>query len=419
MSIYPGIINLCKVKGLKLSYISRFQTVGRSLFPLLEHIIHCCMPEEPENENKIAVIECLVSASRVMKVRASEILDIADRLSNDELPEYLRTSIVHRQSILLRLQGNFVASERKIEEYHSQMRVHSANKRDHALRGHLYVSHLENLIQKEEYQRALQEGETWSVTPTMSSMMSLRVIPSQSMAISKILRCQGKFHETYDTLQNCYSTIHPMDASHYQIICSLADICCELKRLEEADELLRPRIKALQQHGHTPITSKALRRLLVSLADCTLAGSQLAEAQETLDTIGTAFEQLTNLDVSDQMLHVRSLIASARISQLKSQFNAAIGLWHRTSNALKEYSSFENEGFTYAICQLSTSLALCDMSRTIDCRDALVQAGQATFNNANDILRMSMRDYWLPTIATMWLPYTQSKIKELEGWVLG
>jgi hypothetical protein len=117
------------------------------------------------------------------------------------------------------------------------------------------------------------------------------------------------------------------------------------------------------------------------------------------------------LDVSDKLLHVRALVASARIFYYKPQFSEALRRWEVVLSCVQKYSSFTGEGFTYAVTHLSICLAHLETGN--------ITEGLKAFQHAERVLCMGMRDFWIPTIATSWLPDILSRIQSKTGWECG
>src|SRR2546423_5067328 len=153
--------------------------------------------------------------------------------------------------------------------------------------------------------------------PQVPSPMELRVLPSKLVVEAKLYRSQGHFNTVQKYLEECLPALLPQDANRYQVICSLADVYCDLGLPENADALVTPEI--IFQRG-SGTRSKALRRLLVSAIDADLGRGLYDSAESMVEEVETIYTTLSNLDVSDQLLHVRTLVASARIHHYKSQF---------------------------------------------------------------------------------------------------
>ena len=119
------------------------------------------------------------------------------------------------------------------------------------------------------------------------------------------------------------------------------------------------------------------------------------------------FEEKSNLDVSDQLLHVRALVASAKAYQCEAQFAEAIQGWNTALSRAQLYKSFRGEGFTYAVIHLSLSLAYAGIND--------LKATETSFKCAEQILLRSKRDYWISTLA-LWADHTSKKLESLTGW---
>ncbi len=139
-----------------------------------------------------------------------------------------------------------------------------------------------------------------------------------------------------------------------QVLCSLTDAYCDLGLPKKAYAILAPEIETERTKARR---GKPFRRLLVSEIDASLGQSLYSDAARTIQEVMSIFSNLSNLDVSDELLHVQALVASARIAYYESQFSEAIKRWGIALDHVQRYGSFVGEGFTYAVIHLSICLA--------------------------------------------------------------
>lgn len=149
-----------------------------------------------------------------------------------------------------------------------------------------------------------------------------------------------------------------------QVLCSLADLYCDLAEVYRGtttpifgDSLKAVRLLMAPEIKKTSTKSKAFRRLLVSTIEINIQQHRYEEARKTIKHLKEDYGRLVNLDFSDQLLHVRVMVAIARISQVNSEFDQAIEEWKTILAHVRKYASFEGEGFTYAVIYISLSLA--------------------------------------------------------------
>ncbi|KAF7136916.1 hypothetical protein CNMCM5793_006578 [Aspergillus hiratsukae] len=296
--LFEALKLLCYIFPRDPFWEPHFESTGRLLLPLLVPVI---------------------TQSSRLKEAPDDILQKATQLL-DGRPEYLHAIVAHRRSVLLRLQADFTGSEQIIEEYNRRPMTAAVGNRLHAIWGHLYVSHLENLLQSQQYQRAYEAIHGWEMSDP-PSLMELRVIPSKSIALSKIYRCRGQLREAKEVLQSCHEALLADDVARYQVLCGLADTHCDMREPERANLLLQAEIRELSKRGKL---TRAFRRLLVSSLDIKILQGRYEDAISTVNQLRSLFGGVSRKDVTDQLLHVRTLIASARILHFQSRFAEAI-----------------------------------------------------------------------------------------------
>jgi tetratricopeptide (TPR) repeat protein len=182
-------------------------------------------------------------------------------------------------------------------------------------------------------------------------------------------------------------------------------VYCDLGLAEKAFAKVAPEIEIEENKGSR---GKPYRRLLVSAIDADLGQRLYENAERTIQKVESIFSDLSNLDVSDELLRVRALVALARICYYKSQFSEALRKWEVALIHVQKYKSFIGEGFTYAGIHLSICLAHLEIGNNTE--------GWNAFRRADMILCRGMRDFWILTFATRWLPDVWARIETLAGW---
>ena len=177
--------------------------------------------------------------------------------------------------------------------------------------------------------------------------------------------------------------------------------------LRLSDMVYKLLIPEIEKERKKVSKTKSFRRLLVTLIDTNIQRYRYDNTISIIAELGDTFNHLSNLDVSDQLLHVRTLVASARICHCQSQFHEALQRWEVALIHMQKYKSFEGEGFTYAIIHLSISLAHLESGDVEEARKA--------FKRAEMICSRGMRDFWIPTLAA-WGQLMGLKIRSLIGW---
>lgn len=408
---------------------SRFQSDGKLLSPCFAYALKQSKRQPLPDSVTEAVVECLIAKTSLGPSYFSQgALCEAKAYLSDRPLEYLEAAIACRQSTLSRLEAKYDDASSLIKQYqcHSQPKCLS-DRRLHAWHLHFFVSHLKVLNLQEKFDDACKELDNWNM-PQKASLMESQIILSFSHVASEIWQCLGKLDRAKDYLKGCYSILMTNDANpllmandvhRYQIICALADVQCALGEIDDADFLVRKEIERLANGGRL---SKALRRLKVSSLDIDIARSSLssfAQARSKITVLEHAFCEIQKPDISNQLLHIRTLVASARIFHLQSYFSEAIREWELVNTLAGKYSAFRGQGFTFAFSQLSIGLAHIEIARrTNDCQVSRqhIQDFMYTLQQANSIFQIEEDNYWIPTVTTAWLPKVRSEIESLTDY---
>ncbi|PVH90945.1 hypothetical protein DM02DRAFT_664503 [Periconia macrospinosa] len=393
-----------------------YASIVRNLLPLLDCALRAVKRASMPNWLREEAADALLAASRVAGVRRS-VLSTVSELIDDASPQHLQAEVANQQSILLRLDANFDHSERVIHDFccrcgdysqkciptfYQRFQPDGVSRRLNALYGQLHRSHLENLVQCDEYKLAIQEVDNWQL-PGSPSLIETRALPARTLTISKIFRSQGMFPDARRRLELCLD--HPQAMNRSQVLCNLADVYCDLDLPGKADDLISPEVEGGRKRA---TKMKAFRRFLVSAMDIDIQRRLYDDASTTVRELEGIFNDLRNLDTSDQLLHVRVLVASARICHFRSQFLEAVQKWEVALHHVRNYRSFRGEGFTYAVIHISKSLAYLKIGERGEAR--------VSFNRGKEILQGRVRDYWIPTLAA-WAEDVFAKIKLMTGWV--
>jgi hypothetical protein len=367
-------------------------------------------------------VEALLVASRIGDIPSRQrAVTLATEILGDQPPKHLQVALAHQQSTLLRIVADWGRSEHVIQEFcrrtsgldHSghairylyrSLQPNMEGKRLVALLGRLHVSHLENLVQSEHYSTAAEEIEDWK-TSQEPSLMEQCVFRSKAVVIAKLFRCQGHFDKVVLTLEESLKLPFPQ-MNRIQLICSLADAYCDLGLPGVAHARLKPEIEVQRMKS---TRGKHFRRLWVCAIDADLERGLYDNAQRTVQEIETMYNGLSGLYATDQLLHVRVLLAAARIYFCKMQFLDALGAFRVLIDRVREYRSLKSEGFVHALAHLSICLVHLETGNVLE--------GERSFDYARTIIYREWPDFWIPT-APGWLRYISSKIHLKVGWTL-
>ncbi|KAJ5472083.1 hypothetical protein N7539_008652 [Penicillium diatomitis] len=379
----------------------RFLSDVKTLIPCLKYTLAQVRDLELPVDIKEEALQCILVKAGLEAGCCQEELAMAQRLLEDDnrLPQYLGAAIAHRRSALARLNGDYTASCTFIDNHLSNSTwTHHVDRRLHAWHLHLFASRLKVFNLMEKFDDAYRMIVSWRM-PEATSLMELRVHIDLSLVVSDIQKSLGQLELSKSYLEDCYR--HPgllcNDPKQYQIICALVDVRCALGEIDEAESLVKAETEKLRS---TDGLSKARRRLLVSSLDVNIARisqPSLAEARSKISDLTRFFNESPSLDISDQLLHVRTLTASARIYHMQSSFEQAIAEWEKVKTLAQQYSAFREKGFTFAFSELSIGYAQ-------------LQIALRSIGHADSIFKGEKDNYWIPTIATNWLPEVRSDI---------
>ena len=390
----------------------------RLLVSLLNYALQAIKRTKMPNIIREEVSEALLAASTAGNHVRQSVLPTVAELVDEKSPPHLQAEMTYQQSISLRLSANYQDSERVIHDFccrckdyqdtcipkfYQQFQSDLVDNRLSALYGRLQASHLENLVQCEKYLSATNEVDDWQGHIPLSPLES-RVRASRAATICKIFRAQGLFEDARKRLEICLRLFELQGMDNIRVRCSLADVYCDLRLPSEARRLIAPE---LEKEREKLLKSKALRRLLASMIDTDIQLCYYEDARKTIDAFEGILDGLSNLDVSDQLLHVRVLLASAKVYQCNSQFVQAIRAWKVALAHVQKYDSFKGKGFTYAVVHLSLSLAYLGIG---DRKEAW-----ASFDCAATTLPREEHDHWIPTLSA-WAADTSSEVQSWVGW---
>ncbi|KPM43158.1 hypothetical protein AK830_g3409 [Neonectria ditissima] len=321
------------------------------------------------------------------------------------MPYYLHASVALFQSILCRLDGNLVKSDAKIREFKAKNRD-PVTRSDNALRGRVHVSHIENKIQRcdDDVASCIYDWHAERPLSTLEIEVTRRV---QSTA-AKFFQSTGDFQTARASLEQ-YLSLNPAEPIRVNtrrlIVGRLADIYCELQEYSKAAQLVQPEFECLEDCEKK---SRPVRRLLLALVEYNIGQGRLYDAESTLQELSDA-EPLDLEDITDQLLHMRRLLAAARSAHEQLDFDEALRRWRFALQETDQLLTFKfRHGFTTAIIYLSMAHAQLLMGDK--------EGGRQSWAAAADIFRTERCEYWIPVVATAWLQKIVGAIYDMQGW---
>ena len=117
--------------------------------------------------------------------------------------------------------------------------------------------------------------------------MECRVLPNRAITVAKNYRSQGLFTVAQSRLESCLPALLPQDLNRCQVLCSLADVYCDLHLPDKADKLILPEVEKEKQK---PVKTKSLRRLLVVLLDVDIQRGLYDDAIKVVEELQNTFK---------------------------------------------------------------------------------------------------------------------------------
>ncbi|KAF9883271.1 hypothetical protein FE257_003791 [Aspergillus nanangensis] len=395
----------------------------RDLGPLVVRTAHRCQLSDLRDRDKHVAIETLVAITKANSLD-TEPLDIATRMLNHSvLPRYLHGLVSLQWSTLYRLQTQPQKSEDVISEYYRDTEIDELakrakiaedlpnapegeidrlcrtgrEKRQAAVEAGLKRSHLENLVQQEEYWRAFREATAWLLFVPSCEMEDL-LAPSISITLAKIFQTLGEFFHA----RNCLEVTPLRGEQRFNILCRRADALCELGDPAGASRLLQGEV---QTHARQWQPYRKIKRLLLSLVDAYLAEGCYDKALPILCDSRLDFAK-TDKDITDQFLHVRCQFARARIYFYTHRFEDGLREWHAALALIHMYPDFKDNGFAAGICHLSMAWAHVEL-KDHDSGQAAYEESTWTYstrkeesNDREDLLPKLLQNEWKATQAS-------------------
>lgn len=155
--------------------------------------------------------------------------------------------------------------------------------------------------------------------------------------ISKIYQSRGKLAEARDYWSHCYPFLHSedfrADPNRFQVICRLSDLLCADGYFNNARSKIEHEIRSIRLHGNLP---KAIRRLGVSMLDVNIAEGNYEGPSSVALSLRKQFSAMSSPDISDQWLHLRSVVAFASLSHCQCRYPEAVSEWTNLLSLLKK-----------------------------------------------------------------------------------
>ena|SRR5438034_9505858 len=118
-------------------------------------------------------------------------------------------------------------------------------------------------------------------------------------------------------LEKCLMILLSHDMNQYQILCSLVNAYNDLNLSDKAYEILTSEIKLVRRKS---TQDKSFKHVLVTAVNMNIQQHLYENVEKIVQELEIIFDELSNHDVSDQLLHMHVLITAAQIYQYNSNF---------------------------------------------------------------------------------------------------
>lgn len=352
--------------------------------------IYCSLVEASLATNKL-----LGASSSLANIEITSFL-------RDGLPDYLRMAIVNRKSVSLRFKGDHNQSDVLIDDILKSITINSKDIRSYCAYGRLLLSRVENAILRKDFHKATLYLGSWEAKSSKPSGLELQVIRLKNTVLGRLFRYQGDFLHSCHCLEKCLITV-PGDASRYHIMHHLGDVFCELGMPEKAEELVRNEIEQLRARGKQQ--SKSFRRLALPLAEAYIQQRKFDAALAELRELRCIFESIVSHDVSDQLNHVRLLIALARVNWHLARTSETCQLLELALDLTDRYMTFSKGNYYIGVINLFLSVVYFNLHKHAESKLASA--------SATDIFCKEIPRHFIPGMGSYFIIYLH-RMKALQ-----
>jgi tetratricopeptide (TPR) repeat protein len=328
------------------------------------------------------------------------------------MPYHLHASVVLFRSILDRLDGDLGKSKARIGDFLTRNPQRPTTRRDHALRGRLHISQLENKIKSYDDDVPLSIYR-WEAAQPLSHL-DIEITSRLQGVAARFFQSVGDFAAARASLEQFLTlyTTNPIRVNTRRLIVGrLADIYCEMQEYPKVVEILQPELDAVDNAADR--RRRPFRRLLLASVEANIGLGRLDEAEALLKELqpdDSVMQQPPELhDIHDQQLHMRRLLASARIAHTRRDYHSAVARWKFAREEVERmYTLQSGGGFTAATIHLSLAHA--------ELLSEDVHAARHSWSAGMEILRSEKCEFWIPIVPTVWLQSIVTEVYELQGW---
>lgn len=279
-------------------------------------------------------------------------------------------------------------------------------RRDHALKGRLHISQIENKIKC--YDNDIPSFiYKWKAEQPLSALDMEVTFRLQSTA-ARFFQSIGDFGAAQASLEEFLSldTTKPIRVNTRRVLVGrLADMYCEMGEYTKAMEMVQTELTGVDEGDRL---RRGFRRLILASAEANIGLQRLDATELVLRNLENAVP-LGNDNLHDQQLHMRTLLVAARIAHYGPDPNEAVIRWKLALDELQGmYTLGSSGGFTAAMVYLSLAHAKLITGDK--------EGGQHTWTTGLEILRREKCEFWIPVVPTAWIRKVAMEVYDLQGW---
>ncbi|KIL92326.1 hypothetical protein FAVG1_04735 [Fusarium avenaceum] len=378
-------------------------SLKEAVWPMFEKLLKTCrMPASLRTQVIEAVLYFGERDSVAIRHAA---VNQAKVLLRKSMPYYLHASVVLFRSILFRVDGDLAKSESHIRDF-SWRGPRPVTRRDHALGGRIHISQMENKFKC--YDNVVPSfAYEWEAEQPLSTLDMEVTFRLQSTA-ARYFQSIGDFGAAKASLEQFISLalIKPIRANSRRVLVGrLADVYCEVGEYLKAVEILQPELDGIDKCDRE---RRGFRRLLLALVDANIGLTRLDAAESTLQELLGGMPHVPD-DINDQQLHIRMLLASARISHLSLDLGEAVLRWRI---ALEQVNNMHTLGSSGGFIAAVIYLSLAHAELSLGDKDG----GHRSWTTGLKILASEKCEFWIPVAPTKWLKKVVADVYRSQGW---
>ncbi|KAF5543480.1 mfs multidrug transporter [Fusarium mexicanum] len=378
-------------------------SVKQQVWPILERLLkECKISASLRTEVVEAVLYFCERDSLAIRHAA---VKQAKLLLRKSMPYYLHASVVLFGSILYRVDGELAKSEAQIREF-LWRGPRPSTRRDRALEGRLHISQMENKIKC--YDNDIPSfAYKWEAQQPLSTLDMEVTFRLQSTA-ARYFQSIGDFHAARASLEQFLSLgrIKPIPTNSRRVLLGrLSDVYCEMGEYIKATDTLKPELEHINPNDRV---RRGFRRLILALVEANIGLKQLDAAESALEEVLGDLPRYPD-DINDQQLHMRTLLASARIAHMRLESGEAIRRWIFALEQVRQMHALgASRGFIAAVCHLSLAHAQLSIG----------EKGEAhrSWTTGLKILACEKCEFWIPVVPTAWLQSIATDVYHSQGW---